>query len=341
MRLATKPSALLRQTWRSTLCSLHGGVWLCSLVWLAPCHALADTYPSRPVTLVAPFAPGGSGDLVARKLAQALQETSGATFVVENRTGAGGLVGNEYVARAKPDGYTLLTGSDSLLLGPLTRQSVRFGIKDFIPIARIRVANIYLAVNAKVPADSVSKLVALAQSKPGEVRYASGGAATVMHLAGEQFAQKFGVQMTHIPYRGAGPAITDTAAGQVELAWTGAAEVASFQQSGKVKILGMMGERRSPAFPSVPTMSELGYNDLTIFSWNGIFAPADTPPEIVKWLIEKITVATQSPTFLKNGEAAEIDLQNVIVGENFSRFLEAQRERYKTIITKGNIQLQD
>jgi len=338
MHLQAKPITPSRRAWQTIL---HRSVWFCSIALIAQTQALADTYPSRPITLVAPFAPGGSGDLVARKLAQALKETSGATFLVENRTGAGGIVGNEYVAKAKPDGYTLLTGSDSLLLGPLTRKSVPFSIKDFIPIARIRVANIYLATNANVPADSVPKLVALTQSKPGEIRYASGGPATIMHLAGEQFAQKFGLQMTHIPYRGAGPAITDTAAGQVELAWTGAAEVATFQQSGKVKILGMMGERRSTAFPSVPTMGELGYSDLTIFSWNGIFAPANTPPEIVKWLIEKITVATQSPTFLKNGEVIEIDLQNVIVGENFGKFLDAQRERYKTIITKGNIQLQD
>lgn len=342
MRIAMKFFSPLRHEQRGTARRMHGGVLMCCLAWLAPGgHALADTYPSRPVTLVAPFAPGGSGDLIARKLVQAIKESSNTTFVVENRTGAGGLIGNEYVAKAKPDGYTLLMGSDSLLLGPLTRKSVSFSIKDFIPIARVRVANLYLAINADMPVDSVSKLVTLAKDKPGKVHYASGGAATIMHLAGEQFSQKFGVDMTHVPYRGAAPAITATAAGEVGLTWTGAAEVGPFLSAGKVRVLGMMGERRSPAYPSIPTMAELGYDDMTIFSWNGIFAPAGTPPETVKWLIEKITIAANSATFLQNGEAVEIDSQNIIAGEKFGKFLEAQRDRYKAIITKGNIQLQD
>jgi tripartite-type tricarboxylate transporter receptor subunit TctC len=306
---------------------------------LACAGAMADTYPSRPISLVVPFAAGSSGDAMARRLAQALKENHNATVVVENRSGAGGVLGIEHVARAKPDGYTLLLGSDSLVLGPLTRKSVSFSLNDFVPIARLRVANVYLAAHSQVPVDSVAALVQWAKAKPGQLRYASTGASTITHLAAEQFTQQLGLDMVHVPYRGATQSATAAAAGEVEFAWTGAAEVAPMVAAGKVRVLGMLGRGRSPALPSVPTMAELGHEDLWVVSWHGVFAPAGTPPEALRWLDANIPPAALSPSFQKGAEAMEVEPGGVLAGPEFQRFLAAQRERYQNVIRRGNIQL--
>jgi tripartite-type tricarboxylate transporter receptor subunit TctC len=303
-------------------------------------HA-ADDYPAKPITLVVPFAAGGTTDGAARLLAQHLRERTGATVIVENRPGAGGIIGIGSVAKAPADGYTLLYGSDTLILAPLTRAKTPFSIESFTPLARVRLSSVFLAVSNKLPVNNIAELIELAKSKPGKLNYGSGGIATVNHLAGVQFGMHTGTDITHVPYKGTAPSMLDVISSELDMSWVGVFDIDKFAKAGQAKVLVSSGAKRAMILPSVPTMAESGYPAMVVGNWNGVLAPAGTPAPTVKWLTDNIAAAASSPKFLKDGALLEIEPGAVLKGKDFRTFLVATRDKYKAAIEKANIQLAD
>jgi tripartite-type tricarboxylate transporter receptor subunit TctC len=318
---------------RSALVSLTGAAG-----WLA-LPAFAKGYPERPIKLVVPFAGGGTTDVAARLLAEVVQQRSGATLIIDNKAGAGAAIGIEYASRAAPDGYTLLYGSDALILGPLTRSNLSFSLDDFVPLARVRSSSVFLAVTPGLPVSEVKELVALAKAKPGQLRYGTGGIATVLHIAAAQFMLRSGIDMVHVPYKGTAPAVNDLLGGHVDMVWAGSLDLAAHRAVGALRVIANTGERRSEAMPQVPTMSESGYPNLVVVNWNGVLAPRGTPPEVVAWLTNAIASATESPEFLRRGAPIEIEPGALLKGHDFASFLHGTNDRYRQVIKQANIKL--
>ena len=272
-------------------------------------RALAQDYPTRAVTVLVPQAPGGTNDIVARVLAEALGQALGRPFVVENRPGAGGNIGTQTAARAKPDGYTLLvTISSSQAINPALYKKVPFDpVKDFAPITLLGSVPNVLVANPGFPADSVQDLVALARAKPGELKYASAGNGTLNHLLGEMLKTSTGIDLLHVPYKGVAPAITDVLGGFVPLAFASLPSVASHIKNGKLKALGVSTARRSPTLPDVPAIGENvpGYAaDL----WVGLFAVAGTPGGIIAKLHDETSKALGGPVVREKLEAQGVEV---------------------------------
>ena len=246
-----------------------------------PAHAQGQ-YPSRPVTVIVPQAAGGANDAIARIVTQKLGEIMGQSFVVDNRPGAGGNVGTAQAAKAKPDGYTLmLTTNSAHVINPAIYKSTGFDpVKDFEPVGLVASAGYVLVANSAFPANSVADLIAQAKAKPGQISYASAGNGTLNHLIGEMFKRAAGISMLHIPYRGSAGAATDVAGGQVPVSVQSLPSSLPFLQSGKIKVLGVVNEKRLASLPNVPTIGETlpGFGSTP---WYGLLAPAGTPKDVV------------------------------------------------------------
>ena len=247
----------------------------------AQAHGLGQ-YPNRPVTVIVPQAAGGANDAIARIVAQKLGEIIGPTFLVDNRPGAGGNVGTAQAAKAKADGYTLmLTTNSAHVINPSIYRSTGFDpIKDFEPVGLVASAGYVLVANSAFPANSVSELIAQAKAKPGQISYASAGNGTLNHLIGEMLKRTAGIYMLHIPYRGSAAAATDVAGGQVPVSVQSLPSSLPFLQSGKIKVLGVVNEKRLASMPNAPTIGETlpGFGSTP---WYGLMAPAGTPKEVV------------------------------------------------------------
>jgi tripartite-type tricarboxylate transporter receptor subunit TctC len=249
---------------------------------LLACAAHAQGYPSRPVRVVVPFAPGGPNDIIVRLVAPELAESLGQAFVVENRPGAGGNIGTDYVAKSAPDGYTLLSvGPGSLIINPLMGKVPYDTGRDFAPITLVARAPNALVVHPSLPAHSVADLIALARARPGEINYGSGGSGSTPHLAAALFAAMAGVTLTHVPYKGTAPATADLVGGQVQIAFLGIPAVLPHARSGKLRVLAVTGLQRSPELPDVPTVDESGVPGYQVSPWYGLLAPAGTPRDVV------------------------------------------------------------
>ena len=267
---------------------------------LALCTGLApaaDSYPSRPVTLVVPFAAGGSTDLIARIIAEKMTEDLGQTVIVENKAGAGGNIGAAAVATADPDGYTILMGTIAThALNPAIMKDMPYDpVKDFAPISLLVLVPNVLEVNPALPVKSVQELIALLKSKPGEYSYASSGIGTPLHLSGELFKSLAGVDMVHIPYRGAGPALNDVVAGQVPIMFDNLPSSTQFIKAGTLRALAVTTKTRSASFPDLPTMEEAGVPGYETYTWNALFAPAGTPQAVVDRLNASAVKAVKDP----------------------------------------------
>jgi tripartite-type tricarboxylate transporter receptor subunit TctC len=261
--------------------------------------AWAQAYPARPIRIVVPFSPGGGSDAVGRTLAQELAERLGQAVVVENRPGAGGSLGAAEVARAEPNGYTLLLGSTSELVQHplLSPRSTYDARKGFAPIGLIGSVPMALIVNKDLPVNSVQDLVRYAKANPGKVNFGSGGTGTMTHLAVELFASATGLKMTHVPYKGSAAVIPDVLNGNLQLAMSLLPGVLPFaNEKGMVKILAVSTDRRSPALPAVPTLREAGVKDYDSALWTALLAPAGTPPEIVARLNKELIAALARPS---------------------------------------------
>ncbi len=260
-------------------------VALSALILSASSYAVAaqapDVYPSRPIRVIVPSPPGGGNDIMARIGAQRLSEAWSRPVIVDNRPGAGGAIAFETVAHAEPDGYTLLLGSTNLTVLPDITKVAYDPIKDFAPISLMSTAMNILLVHPSVPADSVKQLIALAKAQPGKLSYASSSVATSSHLAAEMFCMQAGVKMLHVPYKGAGPALTDLMGGQVQTLFANPAAAIAHVRSGKLRALAVTGEKRSTVMPEVPTVAEAALPGFEASTWWGILAPARTPAVIV------------------------------------------------------------
>src|SRR3977135_672999 len=245
--------------------------------------ALAQSYPSRPVRVMVGFAPGGPNDIIGRAYAARLAETFGQPFVVENRTGAGGNLAAEAVARAAPDGYTLTLGSTGpASVNPALYAKLPFDlVRDLDMVSLVATGNSALAVHPSVPAQNVKELVALAKAQPGKLTYASSGSGSSLHLAAELFKQMTGVDLVHVPYKGAAPAMTDLVSGQVHMSFAPVANVVPFAKAGKLRLLALTGAKHSAFAPGTPTPAESGLPGFDVWTWYAILVTAGTPGEVV------------------------------------------------------------
>jgi tripartite-type tricarboxylate transporter receptor subunit TctC len=247
--------------------------------------APAETYPSHPIRVIAPVAPGAATDVLARLTAEWLGQKFGQPVVVENRAGAGGNIAVEAVARAEPDGYTLLFATNgTITINRAMTKNAPFDPLDLVPVAPVATTANLFVINAAVPARTLTDFIALAKAQPGKIDYASAGVGTTPHLAGALFANLAGIDIVHVPYRGAGPATADLVAGNVQMLSIGYATVAPFVAAGKLRILAVAGPRRLPYLPDVPSAPEAGLPGWDMETWYGLFAPPGTPPAIVDQL---------------------------------------------------------
>ena len=259
-------------------------------------HALAeDKYPSKPVTVIVPQAAGGANDAIARVIAQKLTEQLGQSFIVDNRTGAGGNVGTVAAARAKPDGYTLMVTADSsMVINPSLYKSTGFDpIKDFEPVGTVATAGYVLVAHPSFPAKNTAELIALAKQQPGKINIGSAGNGTLNHLIGEMLGKATGIDLVHIPYKGSSAAATDLVAGQVQVSVQSLPSSIAFIRSGKMKVLGVVNPKRLPALPDAPTIGET-VKGFGTTPWYGVFAPVGTPKPIITQLNAAIAKALES-----------------------------------------------
>ncbi|VTU26379.1 Argininosuccinate lyase [Variovorax sp. SRS16] len=262
----------------------------------------ADAYPSKPITMIVPTAPAGSTDIMARLVAEPLARALGKPIVIDNKPGASGNIGTEFVARAAPDGYTLLMQYSGYHVGnPALYPNLKWSpTRDFVPIAMVMRAPHVIAVSGTLPVNSVQDLIAYGKKKKkGGLFFASSGNGSIQHIAGELLARQIKEPMTHVPYKGSGPAINDLVAGTVDMFITTPPSVIGFLPSGKLKALAYTGAQRHPSMPHVPTSAEAGLPGYEVESWFAVFAPAKTPPEIVARLTTEIRKIVESESFRK------------------------------------------
>lgn len=253
------------------------------VVALGASHVFAqDRYPSKPVTLVVPQAAGGANDAIARILAKKLSDITGQSFVVENRPGAGGTIGTAYAAKAKPDAYTLMLTADSAyVINPSLYKNPGFDpLKDFEPIAPVATAGYVLVANNNFPANNTAELIALAKQQPGKIMIGSAGNGTVNHLVGEMLNKAAGIDLTHVPYKGAAAAVTDLVGGQVQVSVQSLPSSISYIRGGRIKVLGVVNEKRLAALPNAPLIQDV-VPGLAVTPWYGVFAPAGIPKALV------------------------------------------------------------
>ena len=284
--------------------SLLSGLFLCATTLLGS-SALAQAqtaanFPNRTVKIVVPFAPGGSTDALARLLAQRLTAAWGQTVIVENKPGAGATLGADYVAKATPDGYTVLMGAAHHTIAQNVYKSLpyHFG-RDLAPVSMIAMIPNVVVVNAKVPANTIQELIALAKKEPGKLNYGSAGAGTAHHLLGESFNLKAGTQIVHIPYKGSSPAVADLVSGQVQVMFDTVSSALPQINAGKTRALAVTTAKRSSALPDVPTLNETVLPGFDFGTWFGILAPAATPPDIITKMSNEIIKIVQMPEVRK------------------------------------------
>jgi tripartite-type tricarboxylate transporter receptor subunit TctC len=258
-------------------------VFTATVMFLLPALACAQVYPTKPIRIVVPFQPGGSMEVIARLVGQKLTAAFGQAVIIENRPGAGGTTGIEFVAKAPADGYTLLAIPSAFAINPSLYSKAPYDpIKDFEPVSALASYSLLLACHPSLPVRSVKALIALAKAQPGSLNYSSGGIGTSNHVAAELFAYMAGVRMTHIAYKGGGPALMDLIGGHVHIMFAAAPTTLPFVKSGKLRVLGVSTAKRSPFLPDVPTIAEAGIPGYEVNSWSALFAPAGTPAAIVK-----------------------------------------------------------
>jgi len=298
----------------------------------------ADGYPSRPIRLIIPFASGSSNDIVARIIAPRLSDALGQSVVVDNRPGAGGVVGAELVAQAQPDGHTLLMGSPGpLIVNPLLLPKLSYQPRrDFAPVTLVSVVPAILLVNPNMPASSVKELIALARSKPGQLNYASAGAGSVPHLSAELFKLLAKVDLVHVPYKGSGPAITDLLGGQVAVFFDNMASALPYVKSGRLRALAITTATRSAQLPSLPTMIEAGVPGYESTSWNGLVMPAKTPKAAIDRFYTALAQVLQTSDVRERivGLGAEV---SGIAPAEFASFMEKETQKWARVVREANI----
>ena len=312
---------------------------LCAVIAaLAASLALAQSYPSKPVRLVVPFPPGGPADSVARVLAQKLTDVLGQQVVVDNRAGATGTIGAGIVAKAPPDGYTLLLGtSNELAMSPGLYDKLPYDpTRDFAPLSNVINFPNILVVNPHLPARTVTELVALARAKPGQLSFATSGIGSTNHLTGVVFQDIQKVKVNYVPYKGGGPAVTDLMGGHVDSMFATMPSVVPFVKSGKLKALVLTDNKRWPALPDVPSAKEAGVPGLIVITWNGVLAPAGVPDAVIAKLNADITTVANSPDMKERMKAQAAEIATT-TPEEFAAMLRNDFAKWSKVIKQAGM----
>ena len=307
---------------------------LISLMLSAPVNA--QTYPNKPVRVVIPYPPGGPTDIVARVLFQQVSEATGQQFLLDNRAGAGGNIGAEIVAKAPADGYTLLIGTTAHAINMSLFKNLNYDVqKDFAPVSLLTQGPLVLVTHPQFPANSVKELIEVAKSKPGGLNFASSGNGQSTHLSAELFNTMAGIKMSHVPYKGSAPALTDVMSGQVDVMFDTTLSAMPFVKAGKLKALGLTSPVRSAAAPDVPTIAESGLPGYEVFAWNGVLVPAGTPRAVIQQLNDQIRKAMLLPQ-VKNKFSAQGFAASWNSPENFGVFLKNEVDKWaRTVKASG------
>ena len=299
----------------------------------------AREFPNKPINLIVPFAPGGGTDSIARDLAKNLTEQLGQTVIVDNRAGGGGAIGAQMVAKAEPDGHTLLFVTSTFITHAATESTLSYDvIKDFTPIAMIGRGPLMVVANSDLGLTSIQDLIKYTKARPNGVNFCSAGQGSINHLSGELFKQKTNLEMTHVPYKGSGPATLDLLAGRVQIFFATMPTMLQYVKSNKVTLLAMTSDKRSSLFPLVPTVAESGVPGFNITTWWGVVAPAKLPPEILKKLNQEIRIAsTKEPlkTRLLNEGATPFQTEP----DEMQVILEKELRMWRDLVKTANIKI--
>jgi tripartite-type tricarboxylate transporter receptor subunit TctC len=311
-----------------------------ALIALLTGAAAAQSWPNRAIRLISPFAPGGGADITSRAISPKLGAALGQQVVVDNRGGAGGMLGVELAAKAAPDGYTLVMGTiGPIAINPSLIAKMPYEpLKDLAPISQTAVAVNVLVVHPSLPARSVKELIAIAKARPADLNYGSSGPGAADHLAGELFNSMLKVRMTHVPYKGGAPAMLDLVAGNVQLVFSTYSTAVAAIQAGRVRPLAIAGSQRFELMPGLPTMSEAGLKGFEVNNWYGVFAPAGTPREIIVRLNAEIVKALALPDVKKRLLDSGI-IATSSSPENFAAYIRAETAKWAEVIKKAGITL--
>jgi tripartite-type tricarboxylate transporter receptor subunit TctC len=314
-------------------------LFICLTVVIAtlPAHA---RFPEKRIKIIVPFAPGGGADIVARLLADFMSKDLGRPVVIENKPGAGTIVGTEEAARSTPDGYTLLMATPPFIVNPSIHASLPFDtFKAFAPVALVARYFDIVVINSKLPFRSVQDVIAYAKANPNKLNFGSPGIGTSVHLAGELFKSMAHVDMTHVPYKGTAPAITDLLSGQIQIMFSTVPSAVSFIRDGQLRALAITSAHRSAAFPDLPTVAEGGVPDFVVEGWYGLLAPAGTAAEVLNLLNTSVAKAIRSEAF-KTIEINEGLTFAAGTPEDFNRYLLSEAARWRDVVKDAHIQLQ-
>ena len=305
------------------------------LALAAPALAQSD-YPNRPVRLIIPFPPGGSNDVVGRMIGTSLSEKLGKQVVIDNRAGAGGVVGTEIASKTPPDGYTLLVISLAHAVNPWLYKLPYDPIKDFVPIGIMGSGPNVVVVHPSLPVNSIKDLIALAKKQPGELQYASAGIGSFQHLGGELFKLEAGVDILHVPFKGGGPAMIDVVGGHTKVMFSSLVQTTPHIKTGKLRALAVGSKQRSKVLPDVPTVAEAGMPSYEAVNWWGIVAPAGTPQQIIEKLHAALTAAQDSPEVEKQfaSEGAVVVKKSPT---EFGAFMVGEMNKWEQVVKKGGI----
>jgi tripartite-type tricarboxylate transporter receptor subunit TctC len=315
------------------------GAFLAAALVLTSTAVRAQAYPARQITLIIPFAAGGSNDMVGRTVGKKLAEAWGQPVVVENRAGAGGMIGTSAVAAAAPDGYTLLLVSSTFTINPAIRKSMPFDtIKDFTPVAFIARSPLLVTASNNLPVNSAKELLALARNNPGQITYGSAGPGSINQIAAELIALSAGIKLMHVPYKGGAPALNDLLGGHIDIYVSSLPQVLQLAQNGQAKALAVTSVKRTALLPNVPTLDESGIVGLDLLSWWGIVGPAGMPADIVDALNSEIGKMLTSPELNKvlSNEGAEAE---IMTPQQFGDLMRLETERWIKVAHEANISI--
>ena len=300
--------------------------------------AQAQNYPAKPIRLIVPFPPGGANDILARILGQKLTETLGENVLVDNRAGASGIIGTELVAKAVPDGYTILMTPNTIAIQPSLYEKLPFdAAKDLVPVSLVAIVPNILITTRTLPVTSVKELIAIARARPLELSYGSNGAGSTLHLAAELFARDARVKMLHVPYKGAAPALLDLIGGQIAVVFDQISTSIPYINAGKLRALGVTASRRSPVYPDLPTIAEAGLPGYDTVTWNGIGALAGTPREALARLHSEIARVLQAPDVKARYLQQGIELAPSASLEEFAEFLRTDVAKMARVAREAGI----